>query len=254
MTINNVLIVGVKGQMGSMLAGKCVAAGVGVRGIDQPLTEEAMAEACEGVDVVLVCVPAAAMKKVARLCAGAMTETQIMADICSVKVNPMNTMLEAHAGPVVGTHPLFGPAPAAGEDRVAMVCGRDDAAYDAMCALVEKLGFTPFDTDADEHDMSMALIQGLNFVTSVSYLSALSHNPALENFVTPSFTRRLEASRKMLTQDSELFAGFLEENPYTQEAVRRFRSMLNIAAGGDIELLCARANWWWRDDDTKGGV
>lgn len=254
MTIQDILIVGAKGQMGSMLAGKCVAAGVGVRGIDQPLTAEALAKAARGVDMVLIAVPAAAMKDVATLCADAMTDRQIMVDICSVKVNPLMTMLEAHPGPVVGTHPLFGPAPAPGEDRVAMVHGRDDAAYDAVFELFDTLGFTPFGTDADEHDMSMALIQGLNFVTSVSYLSALSHNPSLEKFVTPSFTRRLEASRKMLTQDSELFAGFLEENPYTQEAVRRFRSMLNIAAGGDIELLCARANWWWRHDDSKGGV
>ena len=40
-----------------------------------------------------------------------MPKGAILCDVCSVKVNPLAQMLEAYDGPVVGTHPLFGPEP-----------------------------------------------------------------------------------------------------------------------------------------------
>lgn len=234
--------------MGRLFVERAEAAGISVAGLDRPLTDEAMARGVAGADMVLLAVPTAAMREVSERCARAMGPDQILADLCSVKTGPLADMLAAHAGPVVGTHPLFGPNPAPGDTRVAMVPGRGDEAFKAVTAFMQRLGFTTFDTDADEHDLAMASIQGLNFVTTVSYLATLAGRPEIEQFLTPSFNRRLEAARKMLTEDGELFSSLVEVNPFTQQAVRNFRSMLSIAAGGDIELLCSRANWWWRHD------
>lgn len=239
--------------MGRLLAGRARAAGLAVRGLDAPLSPEALARDARGADLVLLAVPAAAMAEVAGLCAAAMGPGQILADICSVKVRPLAEMLAAHPGPVVGTHPLFGPEPAPDATRVAVVTGRDAAAARAVADLMARLGFMPFSTTAEAHDEAMANIQGLNFITSVAYLATLAHRPELADFATPSFTRRLDAARKMLTEDSALFSGLMDANPYTQDAVRAYRSLLNIAAGGDIELLCERANWWWRQGTSGGG-
>ncbi|MBU1003904.1 MAG: prephenate dehydrogenase/arogenate dehydrogenase family protein [Proteobacteria bacterium] len=254
MNIENILIIGAQGQMGRLFARRSQDAGLTVRGLDRPLTAEAVAQGARGAQMVLLAVPAAAMADVSGMCAEAMGPQQILVDLCSVKTAPLDDMLAAHPGPVVGTHPLFGPNPDPGDVRVAMVPGRDDAAFEAVCAYMRRLGFAPFTTNVDEHDLAMASIQGLNFVTTVSYLATLANRPEFERFITPSFNRRLEAARKMLTEDSELFASLVEINPYTQEAVRNFRSLLNIAAGGDIELLSARANWWWRNGQSGGGV
>lgn len=254
MNIENILIIGAQGQMGRLFVRRSEAAGLTVRGLDRPLTPQAVARGVDGADMVLLTVPAAAMADVSGMCAAVMKPHQILADICSVKTGPVADMLAAHAGPVVGTHPLFGPDPDPEDVRVAMVPGRDEAAFAAVCAYMERLGFAPFTTDSDEHDLAMASIQGLNFVTTVSYLATLANRPEFERFITPSFNRRLDAARKMLTEDSELFSSLVEINPYSQEAIRNFRSLLNIAAGGDIELLSARANWWWRNDDSGGGV
>ncbi len=254
MNIGDMLIVGAQGRMGRLFAERAARAGLAVRGVDRPLTPEALAAGARGADLVLLAVPAGAMPEVSRLAAAAMEPGQILADICSVKVRPLADMLAAHPGPVVGTHPLFGPEPAPGETRVAVTPGRDEAAAQAVSALMERLGFAPFSTTAEEHDEAVACIQGLNFVSTVAYLATLAHRPELTAFVTPSFTRRLDSARKMLTEDSALFSGLLESNPFTQETVRSYRSMLNIAAGGDIELLCARAGWWWRNEDDGGGT
>ena len=48
------------------------------------------------------------------------------------------------------------------------------------------------------------------------------------------------------TEDGTMFTGLFEANPYSHEAVRQYRKMLNVAAAGDIELLCRRAQWWWK--------
>lgn len=254
MSIEHILIVGSEGRMGRLFMQRGEAAGFAMRGVDRPLTPAVLAEAAVGVDLVLLAVPASAMPDVARMCAGVMTAPQIMADICSVKVAPVSAMMAVYDGPVVGTHPLFGPTPLEEENRVAVAGGRDAAARDAVEAVFSAMGFAAFETTVEEHDRAMAAIQGLNFVTTVSYFAALAGRPELENFITPSFNRRLESARKMLTEDAALFCGLMDVNPYTQEVVRSFRSMLNIAAGGDIELLAERANWWWRDDHTGGEV
>ena len=89
-----------------------------------------------------------------------------------------------------------------------------------------------------------AVIQGLNFVTTVSYLSVLAHDKGVKQFLTPSFERRLEAARKMVTQDAELFTMLFETNPFSQDAVRSYRNYLHVAAGGDIDILVERAKWW----------
>ncbi|SKA80547.1 prephenate dehydrogenase/arogenate dehydrogenase family protein [Desulfobaculum bizertense] len=252
--IQRVLIVGSTGKMGRLFMQRAQEAGLEVRGVDRPLTPESVAEAAQGVDLVLLAVPASAMSKVSALCASVMQAPQILADVCSVKVNPVKSMMRLYDGPVVGTHPLFGPNPAEGEVSTAITPGRDDNASHMVLDFFLAMGFSAFMCSAEEHDQAMASIQGLNFVTTVSYFAALAHKPELDRFITPSFTRRLNAARKMLTQDAELFAGFIEENPFTQDAVKSFRSMLNIAAGGDIELLAERANWWWRDNNKGGGV
>lgn len=252
MAIERVAVIGAKGAMGGMFAERCARAGVEARGVDRPLRPDALDRTLRGADLVLLAVPAEAVAEVAALAAAHMQDGQVLADICSVKALPLAAMLRAWTGPVVGTHPLFGPEPAEDEDKVALVRGRGHRAAEVRQWL-ERLGFRPFETGAEEHDRAVAMVQGLNFVTTVSYLATLSHRPEIQDFVTPSFRRRLDAARKMLLSDSELFAGLFESNPHAQDAVRAFRSMLNLAAGGDVDLLADRARWWWRGEDFHEG-
>lgn len=199
--------------------------------------------------MVLLSVPVYAMDEVAGLVAERMRGRQILADVGSVKTLPIAAMVGRYAGPVVGTHPLFGPEPGPDDAlRVAIMDGRpgqDVWASQAVWDWCLRVGFTPFASGAEEHDRAAAFVQGLNFVTTVAYFAAQAAGGDVQKYLTPSFTRRLVAAEKLVTKDAALFTALFEANPYSHEAVRNYRSLLNIAAGGDVDLLVRRAEAWW---------
>ncbi len=250
-SLHRCCVIGSRGRMGALFVSRLQATGREVAGLDQPLEKQRLAAVLPGQDLVLLAVPAPVLEDVLIRCAEYLTPEMMLVDICSVKVLPLAAMLKHHAGPVVGTHPLFGPEPDQ-DARVAVTPGRGDQSLAAIQDLLAGLGFTPFLTTPETHDRAMAAVQGLNFVTTCAYLSALAGDESLESFLTPSFSRRLEAARKMLIEDAAMFANLFEANPYSQDAVRLFRSHLNLAAGGDVDMLAQRAGWWWRDKQSRG--
>ncbi len=250
--IKNIAIVGARGQMGALFKRAFHKAGYAVTTLDRPYrpdgSDDAIRAAVAAADLALISVPVTATREVAQALAPHLKPGAILCDVCSVKVNPLAQMLAAYTGPVVGTHPLFGPVIPEGFDpRVAITPGRGDGAAEAVADVFARSGFSPFASTAEEHDRAMAVVQGLNFITTTAYLAAARQTPGIENFRTPSFERRLEAARKMLTQDRELFQLISEDNPFLQETVRQFTAYLDLAAGGDLDLLSARASWWWRN-------
>jgi len=240
--------------MGRLFAARSRSAGIAVRELDRPLSPELFARELPGADLVVLSVPVAVFPEVAALVAPRLDGRQVLADVCSVKVRPVQAMLAAYAGPVAGTHPLFGPDPGPGRNRVALAGGRGQEAAALAEAWFTAMGFPCFRTGPEAHDRAMALVQSLNFVTSVAYLATLAEDEGLLDFLTPSFDRRLAAARKMLTEDRAMFSALFEANPFAQDAVRRFRTVLGVAMAGDVDLLCGRAGWWWREKQPGGEV
>ncbi len=248
------VIVGSTGRMGAMLLARARAAGLHVTGVDVPLTPEVLAPASAGADLAIICVPAAVFSEIIAIVCPHLPPTAVLADITSVKEIPLQQMEKAWAGPVVGTHPLFGPKPDPEADQpVAIVPGaRAELAHMELASgFFTTLGCRVFPTTAEKHDKAMASIQNMNFITSLAYFALLAEHEDLLPFLTPSFRRRQNAARKMLTEDAHMFAGLFEANPYSYEAVRQYRQMLNLAAAGDIDLLCQRARWWWQDETDQ---
>jgi len=154
--IRTLVIVGARGGMGRLIAAQSRAAGLTVRPLDRPLTDEAIAAAVTGADMVLLSVPVYAMDEVAAKVARCMDGRQILADVGSVKTLPIASMTARYQGPVVGTHPLFGPTPRPADGmRVAVMDGRpgeDVWATTAVWDWCARIGFAPFASNAEEHD------------------------------------------------------------------------------------------------------
>ncbi len=249
----NILVVGSKGRMGAYFLRKLQKLSktkneYSAWGIDVPLTEERMWLCCKDVDLVILCVPASAIASVLQLMVPHLQTHCIISDITSVKEYPLEQIHKYWQGAVVGTHPLFGNKSPRGSDLpVAIVetASSTEAALNFVENLFTELSFRVFRCTASQHDKAMAAIQNLNFITSLAYFAALAHDEDLLPFLTPSFKRRQDAAQKLLTEDAPLFAGLYEANPHSQQLVRKYISFLNIAAGGDIDLLAERAAWWW---------
>lgn len=247
--LRSAAVVGASGQMGGLLVRDLTAQGLEVAALSRPYDAPASLEAIAKADLVILCVPATALKATLGIVAPRLRPDAVLADVTSVKVMPMKLMVEAHQGPVIGTHPLFGPVIPEGHTPRTAVTPAEGVDADALMELFERAGYHPFLTTPEEHDRALAYVQGLNFTTTVAFLAAMRQVENIDRYVTPSLKRRLDSARKMLTQDTELFATVSEANPYIQETVRQFRAYLSIAAGGDLELLADHAQWWWRDDN-----
>ena len=61
------------------------------------------------------------------------------------------------------------------------------------------------------------------------------------NGVVASLGARVEL-RDAISVDGQLL-----KREDMQQTVRQFASFVDIAAGGDLDLLSARASWWWRE-------
>jgi prephenate dehydrogenase len=242
----HVALIGSRGRMGSMLLQRLQAAGVSASGADQPLADADLDECCAPANLVLLCVPIATIAETLCTLRPHLRAPQVLADIASVKMQPLAQMQAAYAGPVVGTHPLFGPE-LPDDPRVAVCPGARAGEEDIRLVeeIFARIGCEVFRTTAQEHDEAAAYIQGLNFVTTAAYFATLADRPGCAPFLTPSFQRRKEAARAMLAEDGPLFEALFEANPASQDAVRSFRALLNLAAGGDLSLLRERALRWW---------
>jgi prephenate dehydrogenase len=256
-----IALIGHLGRMGAMLARRWREAGHDVRGADRraprdraapagtdgPAERRALAEAVRGVHAVALCVPAAALPGLLANLGPLLAPEQLLFDITSVKILPMEQMEAAHRGPVVGTHPLFGPRPSPEDLRVAVTPGSRAGEQDIRLVegLYASFGCRVFRTTAEAHDRGAAFVQGLNFISSAAYFAALARRDDVLPFLTPSFRRRLEEARKLMTEDGEMFQGFASANPMTADAIRSFRLFLDLAEGGALPDVLRHARWWY---------
>ena len=251
--MNRVVIAGHRGRMGVMLMERFAQRpDLEVVGLDLPYREEDLAAACRGARTVLLCVPASVIGEMTEKFAPHMEPDTILADITSVKELPMRDMESRWQGPVVGTHPLFGPTPAEGmELRVPVIPGHraneDDIAF--IEGLFQGFGCVTFRATAEEHDMAEAKIQGMNFITSAVYFAMTAEDPALLRYLTPSFQRRKNSAEKQLTEDRALFTWLFEANPHSQAMVLQYLGLLSMAATGNVDAILDKAQKWWIQDN-----
>ncbi|MBD5608086.1 MAG: prephenate dehydrogenase [Desulfovibrio sp.] len=251
-TPKKIVVVGASGRMGALFMEWGQEVGLNMVALNRPYknVEETVSDA----DLVIVSVPAKVFEDVLSVLIPHLPPKAILTDVVSVKETPLRQMERLWGGDIVGTHPLFGPKNEPGDDLpVAIVPGKNCSSK--AIAIVEsfyrRLGCRVFRTTAKKHDEAVARIQNLNFVTNLAYFAALAENRDLLPFLTPSFERRKKSAAKMLTEDAEMFAGLFDANPHSHEAARQYRKMLNIAASGDIDLLCKRARWWWSPESDQ---
>ncbi len=215
---------------------------------DVEIESAALQKAVTGAKIVVICVPVLALPDVLQKLSCMLCQGQVLVDITSVKTIPMQQMQAAYAGAVVGTHPLFGPVAEAEDLTVVITPGQNATRCDveAVKRLFTCFSCKVMESTPEEHDLGVGFAQALNFVTNAMYFATVAEKPELLPFITPSFRRRMHAGEKQLTDDANMFLGFVAANPQMSNTLAAFKKILEKVEKGEIEEVVRKAQTWYK--------
>ncbi|MCW8091461.1 bifunctional chorismate mutase/prephenate dehydrogenase [Alteromonas sp. ASW11-130] len=181
----------------------------------------------------------------------------ILADITSVKVKPLQAMLDIHKGPVVGLHPMFGPDAPGMIKQVVVVCdGRMPEAYQWLIEQMTIWGAAIHYSSAQQHDQAMAYIQVMRHFSTFVYGAHLQEeNPDLNMltvFSSPIYRLELAMVGRLFAQAPHLYADIIFANPENIHLLKRFHKRYGEALAkfetGDkaafIKQFLTIGNWF----------
>ena len=232
--VQQVIVVGGAGALGKVFVSLFEKSGYNVSVVEKDdWQKEAVKAAFACADLVVVAVPITLTEGViAQL--NMLPAHCVLADITSVKVNPLNAMLAHHRGPVVGLHPMFGPDAPGMIKQVVVVChGREQHAYQWLIEQMRTWGATIHESTAQEHDSAMAFIQVMRHFNTFVYGAHLhGENPDLDTltvFSSPIYRLELAMVGRLFAQSPQLYADIIFNNPANFALLRRFHERFGSA-------------------------
>lgn len=238
-----VLLVGGEGRMGALFRRVLEASGHRVRSLDRDDWPR-LGELARGIDLALVAVPIEITLEVVRRLAPALPPEAILADITSTKRPVLETMLEAHPGPVVGLHPMHGPDVKSLSKQLLVVChGRGEQAYAWLPEQARLWGMRVKEVDAFRHDEAMDLIQGLRHYLALvhgAFLRSWGLDPGqILDFSSPIYRAELMVIGRIFAQKAELYADIVLASPERRQLLIAFfdhhRRLTEMVKEGDRE-------------------
>lgn len=165
----NIVIFGGRGVMGSITGHLFRRAGHTITSLGSRDWEAAPAALAKA-DVCIISVPVGSTEEIIRRAAPFLRPDCILTDVTSVKEAPVRVMLEAHSGPVLGLHPMFGEGSETFANHTVISCeGRIPEASQWILDLIAADGAHVVHLSATEHDSLMAYIQALRFFVMFSW-------------------------------------------------------------------------------------
>jgi len=224
-----VVLVGGAGGMGTLFARHFETSGFPVRVLDRDDWEQADA-LLDGAGLVLVGVPIADTLAVIETLRGRLPTDAILADITSVKSDPLTRMLEIHEGPVVGLHPMFGHGVPSLAKQVVVHCpGRDTAGCRWLLDQMRIWGASLVTVDPAEHDRLMGAIQAQrHFATFVYGMHLMDENTDLDAILSlssPIYRLELGMVGRLFAQEPDLYADIIYGSPEGLELAQRYHRL-----------------------------
>ena len=240
-----VLLVGGKGGMGRYFESCFRRAGYRVRILDKENWPDARS-LCDGIDLAMVGVPIDVSCQVIRDIGPFLPAKAVLCDITSVKVQPLEAMLKAHAGPVIGLHPLFGPTTSSLDKQIIVATpGRNDAACQWVLDQFVTWGSVVVRSDAAEHDDIMGIVQALRHFATFAFGQFLkrrqvSLSRTLE-FSSPIYRLELGMVGRLFAQDSSLYSEIIFASGQRRELLKDYLASvsenLEMLEKGDKDLF-----------------
>jgi len=240
-------IIGGTGKMGQLFVPVFERAGydVLVSGRHTSLTNKDLAQQC---DIVIVSVPIRDTVSVIGEIAPLLARNQLLCDFTSLKVKPVEAMLKSKAN-VVGLHPMFGPTVGSLKSQTIIVCPArvEEHLLDRLVAVFRSEGARCTLTTPEEHDKMMAVVQGLTHYVTLCMADSIRRLGmdigATREFTSPVYQIELSLVGRLLSQDPDLYADILQQNPYVPEVLEACKSsageLAKIVGSKDPDLFRA---------------
>ena len=194
-------------------------------------------EAVKMADVVLLAVTIESFTEIVKQISPHIRPEQIIADITSVKVLPVNAMHKyLKTGLILGTHPLFGPgAKGVRNQNFILTPTSDDAPSLAQKIkdYLEARGAKVSVMTPQEHDEKMAIILGLSHFIAIVSADALLSSGKLRPAAaigTVTYKVLLTLVESVLSEDPELYASLQMNIPYIAEVEGLFQEKARVWA------------------------
>ena len=190
-------------------------------------------------------------------------EDCILVDLASVKNGPLQAMLAAHTGPVLGLHPMFGPDSGSLAKQVVVYCdGRQPEAYQWFLEQIQVWGARLHRISAVEHDQNMAFIQALRHFATFAYgLHLAEENVQLEQLLalsSPIYRLELAMVGRLFAQDPQLYADIIMSSENNLALIKRyyqrFGEAITLLEHGDKQAFIdsfRKVEHWFGDYATR---
>ncbi len=181
----------------------------------------------EKLDLVIVTVPINVTESVIERLKGRLSEKTILADFTSNKSKPIAAMMEAHAGPVIGLHPMHGPDVANLSKQLMVICpGREAEKAEWFVKQCELWGMRIINADQEKHDHVMHLVQGLRHFVALlhgSFMKQYDLKPSdMVEYSSPIYRAELMMTGRIFAQSAELYADIVFSNEERRELLSNF--------------------------------
>jgi prephenate dehydrogenase len=224
-------IIGGRGQMGQLFGCFFEARGYRVIIADRNSGQDNEA-VMRSSDVVLFAVPLHETVNIIRELAVHARPEQLLMDLSSLKVGPVQAMLGSPSS-VVGLHPMFGGniSSFAGQTIVACPVRIAPQQWRYLRRLFEDQGVRIRECTPEKHDHMMSIIQVLFHVTTMltgRVLRDMDVDVAeTMEFTSPSYRLEMNLLGRIFAQNPALYSAITQMNPFTREVLDQLEAGLN---------------------------
>ncbi|NLD35592.1 MAG: bifunctional chorismate mutase/prephenate dehydrogenase [Desulfatiglans sp.] len=221
-----VLIVGGKGGMGRYFAQWFNKSGYITRVLGRNDWDK-VESLCDRVDLAIVSVPIEITLSVIEKLTPYLPSNAVLADLTSIKKEPVSAMMSTHKGPVLGIHPLFGPSTFSMDKQIIVVTpGRYEGSCKWVIDQMSEWGAITVRSSGEEHDRIMAVVQALRHFATFTFGRFLFRENvdlfrSLE-FSSPIYRLELGMVGRLFAQAPDLYSGIIFASDERRSLLKEF--------------------------------
>lgn len=231
--LGKIVIVGGNGKMGRLFSRLFTLSGYQVESLEADEWQSKSPAIFADAGMVIISVPIHLTVDVIKQLPP-LPENCLLVDLASIKQAPLEAMLKAHNGPVLGLHPMFGPdVPSLAKQVIAYCEGRDLSHFEWLLEQLMVWGARVEAITAQEHDKNMSFIQALRHFTTFAYGQHLvKENVDLASLLrlsSPIYRLELAMIGRLFAQDPQLYADIILSSQENINLIRRYHHSLGEA-------------------------